>query len=976
MDEDTLRAALRSIDAGGPVDWTSTTASPEDETERSTVRSLEIVSKVVAFHRALHALPPAESIGPQTSPEALEASPVSWGPLLLHERVGVGTFGEVFRAWDRRLDREVAVKLLRHPSGPDEPDPGVVQEGRQLARVRHPNVVTIHGADVIDGRVGIWMEFVRGRTLEVELHDETTLAWRGAAAIGVAVCSALGAVHAAGLVHRDISARNVMRDEAGRIVVMDFGAAHPSSDEAGMCGTPLYLAPELLNGQRANPASDVYAVGVLLYRMVSGDYPVAGADLGALREAHRAGRRVALRDRRLDLPGVFIGAVERALDPDPTRRFQSAADLEHALNSALHSRYPTPGWFTPRFALGALAVAAMAIATAVPAFQRRGWESTAWERTSKSEPAPAALSPVATRRVALPDSPYPSRPSLDGRYFPFIGSDRNVGVLELQTGRIRSLTTTRTTAEFAYGTSVVSPDSRFVAFTWADASRRSTLRVVNIDTGEVRVVWPHEGGVDLQPLEWSGDGRAILAMGPRQNGTVQIASIDSSDGRRRVLWEGPFRPMGASISPDGRLLVYDRPDGPQDRTRDIFVLDTDSGRETPLVTDRSNDLFPQWTPDGAEVLFASDRTGALGLWRVRMVNDVAARAPEVVERDMGRFLPLGLTRDGSFYYFAKTDIVDVYTADLNPSTLKIVGTPRLVTSDRRGSAMTSDWSPDGRYLAYVSIKGYVPIDRFSRALTIRDLATGEERDLWPEMAFFLSPRWSPDGRTILVSGLGIEGRSGIHVVDVASGRTTHVVGGQGVGEYEWSADGSAVLYRRGVSRIVSRDVATGTETTVLDFARSSADRLIARPGPPPPLMLRTFQVAPDGHRLAATAWSGDSDSLEASLAVGDPRAGLVKIYTARRLGFHGWTPDGTALLFSTPTDPLSARPSGTLWSIASTGGIPSQTGLEMPGLASVRISPDARRLTFTAGFDGGEIRVAERLLYRAAIDAPGRASKP
>jgi hypothetical protein len=214
------------------------------------------------------------------------------------------------------------------------------------------------------------------------------------------------------------------------------------------------------------------------------------------------------------------------------------------------------------------------------------------------------------------------------------------------------------------------------------------------------------------------------------------------------------------------------------------------------------------------------------------------------------------------------------------------------------------------------------------------------------------------------------------MVDVASGRTSHVVGGQGVGEYEWSADGRAVLYRRGVSTIVSRIMATGTETTLLDLARSGADRLIARPGPPPPLMLRTFQVAPDGQRLAATAWSGDGDNLQASLAIGDPKAGLVKIYTARRLGFHGWTPDGTTLFFTTPADTPSARPSSTLWSIASTGGIPSPTGLEMPGLASVRISPDARRLTFTAGFDGGEIRVAERLLQRAAVDAPARASKP
>ena len=227
------------------------------------------------------------------------------------------------------------------------------------------------------------------------------------------------------------------------------------------------------------------------------------------------------------------------------------------------------------------------------------------------------------------------------------------------------------------------------------------------------------------------------------------------------------------------------------------------------------------------------------------------------------------------------------------------------------------------------------------------------------MAFFVSPRWSPDGRSILVLGLDLTNRSGVYQIEVASGRASFVIGGPDIGEYEWSADGRALLYRKGPATIVSRNLATGAETTILDLTPLDA-RLVASPGPPIPLMLRTFQLSPDGRRVAITMWSGGGDQTRASLAVFEPGARPSKIHTARRLGFHGWTPDGSALLFTTPATGLSSRPSSALWSISANGGIPRATGIELPGLSMVRISPDGPRLTFTAGFDGGEVRMAER----------------
>src|SRR5262249_11140650 len=157
--------------------------------------------------------------------------PFRWGPLEVRHRIGSGSFGEVFVARDPRLQREVALKLRR--AGALERSKRWLDEARRLARVRHPNVVTVYGADQHDGRGGLWMELVHGRTLEERLRHEGPLGAREGALIGAELCAALAAVHGQGLVHGDVKTHNVMREgapgasrDAGRIVLMDFGSAH------------------------------------------------------------------------------------------------------------------------------------------------------------------------------------------------------------------------------------------------------------------------------------------------------------------------------------------------------------------------------------------------------------------------------------------------------------------------------------------------------------------------------------------------------------------------------------------------------------------------------------------------------------------------------------------------------------------------------------------------------------------------------
>jgi TolB-like protein/tetratricopeptide (TPR) repeat protein len=253
-----------------------------------------------------------------------------WGPLELRATLGCGAFGIVYRAWDERLRREVALKLIDEAAGLGL-GAAVVEEARLLARVRHPNVVVVHGADQFDGAIGIWMELIEGRTLTKVLRQHGPFGADEATLVGIDVCRALAAVHKAGLLHRDIKADNIMREQGGRVVLMDFGAGTFALDQSTIAGTPVYWAPEILARQPATPASDVYAVGVLLYHLVSGKYPVVGENVDELRCAHEEGRRIRLQDERPDLPSAFVRAVEGALDPDEARRFKTPGELQAAL---------------------------------------------------------------------------------------------------------------------------------------------------------------------------------------------------------------------------------------------------------------------------------------------------------------------------------------------------------------------------------------------------------------------------------------------------------------------------------------------------------------------------------------------------------------------------------------------------------------------------------------------------------------------
>jgi tetratricopeptide (TPR) repeat protein len=180
------------------------------------------------------------------------------------------------------------------------------------------------------------MELIQGRTLASWVDTNGALGPSETQAVGQALCGALAAVHAAGLVHGDVKTHNVMREDGGRVLLMDFGAGRAAGGNHAIAGTPLFLAPEVLAGGPPTARSDIYSLGVLLFYLLTKRYPYSVGDLDALREAHANGHRLWLRDARPELPAGLVHQIERALDPDPAQRFGSAGEVEAALSRALH----------------------------------------------------------------------------------------------------------------------------------------------------------------------------------------------------------------------------------------------------------------------------------------------------------------------------------------------------------------------------------------------------------------------------------------------------------------------------------------------------------------------------------------------------------------------------------------------------------------------------------------------------------------
>lgn len=345
-DRFTLALLEQQVSDREPIDWNDVLEGPLSADDLRDVEFLRLVDELARANAEF-----------QTGIEdEIDKTLTAWGRYRLEQKVGQGAFGSVYRGWDPVLEMPVAIKILHRQFSAEHLKARLLREGRALAQVTHPNVVRVLNVEQHDDRLGLVMEFLRGETMDARIAAHGLLNDREATVIGEYVCRALAAVHVVGLVHRDVKARNIVREQTGRIVLMDFGAgSRAASADASAEGTPLYMAPEVLNGAPATVASDVYSVGVLLFFLVSRRYPYEAETVEELRQDHAEGRAESLMTLRPDLPPAFTKVIDRAVAHDAHVRYRTPAALMQALLEARDTRRP---WIRYLITTGSIAAGA------------------------------------------------------------------------------------------------------------------------------------------------------------------------------------------------------------------------------------------------------------------------------------------------------------------------------------------------------------------------------------------------------------------------------------------------------------------------------------------------------------------------------------------------------------------------------------------------------------------------------------------
>ncbi|MCT7355055.1 serine/threonine protein kinase [Streptomyces sp. 15-116A] len=292
--------------------------------------------------------PPQSQSQPQhqASPEPGTGRLIA-GRYRLLAKLGHGGMGTVWRAKDETVDREVAVKEPRVPEHLPERERANVfermrREARAAARLDHPAVVDVHDVAVVDGQPWIVMELVNGRSLGAVLQEEGTLSAREAARVGLEVLGALEAAHAAGVLHRDVKPDNVLLGRYDRVVLTDFGIAQIEgetnlTDTGGFVGSPEYIAPERVLGQRPGPASDLWSLGVVLYTATEGVSPFRRSNTPATLQSVLN----ATPAPPASAQGPLAEAITGLLQKDPARR-PNAAQVRTLLEAAANPPAPQP----------------------------------------------------------------------------------------------------------------------------------------------------------------------------------------------------------------------------------------------------------------------------------------------------------------------------------------------------------------------------------------------------------------------------------------------------------------------------------------------------------------------------------------------------------------------------------------------------------------------------------------------------------
>jgi Tol biopolymer transport system component/tRNA A-37 threonylcarbamoyl transferase component Bud32 len=765
------------------------------------------------------------------------------GPYEIVSLIGAGGMGEVYRARDPRLNRDVAIKVLPAERVSDEDRRRrFVQEAHAASALNHPHIVTIYEIESANGNDFIVMEYVRGKSLDA-LIPRHGMRLDDVLRIAIPVADALAAAHARGIIHRDLKPANVMVAAEGAVKVLDFGLAKlvghdEDAAEADLthtadaafsvpgtiAGTAAYMSPEQATGGKVDARSDIFSFGTMLYEMMTGVRAFAGTSTADTLSAVLRSQPKAPTAIVASVPPDLEKAILRCLRKDPERRFQHMGDVRVALQEIKEDSEsgaalsPAVSRRRRRPLIMALVGTGIILATAV-----------VWLRPSIRElalPAPRVV-PLTT----LPGSEYASTFSPDGSQVAFQWTGENaLSTTDIYVKIIGSPEVRRLTTDPADdGGPTWSPDGRSIAYVRAHSQGVGDSPV----EGRIRLVSPL-GGADVglsefpvnQLIAWSPDGRYLAAGRYASPGHdkagIFLVPKDGGDPRPLTPTRAPSFDVNPSFSPDGHRLAY------MSCLRrvncDLYLLELDAamtpvGAARRLTTQASTHIGGlAWTRDGASVIYTSAFTANhTYLWRIAIEGN---QSPERLElAGMGAWLP-ATARGRDLLMFSRDPAnADVYrfVAGRSPA--------RILSSSF--DEYEPGFSPDGRRIVFSSARSGETLN-----VWVADADGSGARQLTHGPSPWQgSAKWSPDARRVVFESLD-QGQFHIWIIDADGGTPRQITNAPGHQQVpSWSHDGRWIYYTadEGTGRNVWRVAATGGQPQRMTsggsglVARESAD---------------------------------------------------------------------------------------------------------------------------------------------------------
>jgi serine/threonine protein kinase len=788
------------------------------------------------------------------------------GPYEVLDPIGAGGTGEVYRARDSRLDRIVALKVLRADDGLDgDRQRRFLQEAKAASALNDPHIIGIYDIGAADGVAFIAMEFVPGQTLD-RLIRPSGMRLSTTLNIAIEIATGLAKAHGAGITHRDLKPANIIVSDAGTVKILDFGVAklrerispdeekvtqssRPSTTEGTLLGTVGYMSPEQAEGKSVDERSDIFSFGSVLYEMLTGQRAFRGdstlGTLAAILEKEPA-------PLAAHLPVDLRKLVFRCLRKDPEQRYQHISDLRIALEQ-IKEETSSP-MVTKRLPRHWKSLAWVIVGSTVLSFVTVAAVLRLFRVNESTTSATFDVVPLTSEQGFEEDPSF----SPDGNQvaYSWNGQDQdNYDIYVKLLGAPKPLRLTTDPADDRHP--VFSPDGRSIGFVRVSNGRNAYVVTPAIGGTERTIAeLPNTAADPISPFgsswssAWLPDGKSVVLDG------LRLLSIETGALTNLVSDSGqPVTGWYPAVSPDGRTLAFGRPSGLAMSGIYLVDLSTKPRAEPRQLVLVNGDLYGlTWTADSRQLVYANGNlSGTSGtskmLWRVAAS---AGAKPQRLPFGQGVTTPAISVHGARLAFMRHTLDANIWRATLSDAGGTAPRPARFVSSTQ------NDWnpqySPDGTHLAFESTRtgqsaiwvsnadGSNAVEVFSRAdrhagtprwapdserIAFDSTAEGnfdiyvirpnsrQPVRLTTEPSDDVMPSWAPDGKWIYFAS-NRTGRQEVWRVPAAGGRAAQVTHNGGSCVYP-SGDGLRIYYTKhdGDAALWSMPVAGGDETEVL-----------------------------------------------------------------------------------------------------------------------------------------------------------------